>query len=305
MELSIKEFNLLIATVIALSFATQLGAYFFQYSGIGLWLLFATLWVPVIACLLNGDTARRIMRRSLTSLSLKWTLLGLLSGLLLLGAEQAVLYLWDLGQLNVQAYYFDITAKEVSPYGVALLLGNDPQGYLLFTINIMLTMVIAGMLASLIFVVGFEACWRGVLYRQLAALMGIHKAPIFIGLLIGICFIPLHVTGYYNVESPYLTAFVYFPLICIGVSYVMAGLAVDNISVWPTAIALGVYIAGSGNLFLVAENAGSSLEAKAIVLTIVSLWVRSALISRYQDNEAMQQESLMNAEPLLLPFKTS
>jgi hypothetical protein len=305
MELTIREFNQLILTVVLLSVATQLGGYYFHYEGIGLWLLFATLWVPVIACLLNGETTRRVFRRGLTTINFKWLILGGLTGLFLLVGEQLVIYLWDLGQFNEQSYYIDTLTKQVSPHGVMLLLGNDTQSYLWFSFNIVLTLLITGIFASLIFTVGFEACWRGVLFRQLALVMGNSLAPVFIGLLIAVCFIPLNLSGYLNEHSPYLTAFLYCPLICIGLSYLMAALAIDNASVWPTAFALGTYIVGSNNLLLVTTDASSSLEAKVIILTLTSLWVRSALISRGEQFNIDESDENSDHEPLMLPLKNA
>jgi hypothetical protein len=282
MTLSFKQFNTVLGLAILTMAFLQLIAWYFSDSGLGMGLLFASFWSPLFVCLLAGKATRQEVKKALRFPKAKWLMLSVLMGLGLLLADQIVLYLWNLGLQNSDVFSFDTQKKQVWISNAALILGIQPQGYAFFALNLSLSLVVTGILTAIFIVIGFEVCWRTIIYRQLGALLGMHKAPFFIGLLIAVSFIPLHLTGFLNSESPYLTAFILNPIICIASSYVLASFASQQTSAWPSAFVISIYAIGTQNLFLVPENETANLIAKAIVLVIVALWINNSLKSRFE-----------------------
>lgn len=288
MTLSFRQFNTLFGIAILSTIALQMGAWLMDFRGAGQWLLVASLWSPLIVALCIGPQARRLIRDSLKKPGFKWFLIAIVAGVALLAAEQAVMYLWRLGVATGHHFHIDTVREQVWIDNVALVLGTDPQGYLFFALNLLLSLVMSGMLTATMFIIGFEAAWRSTIYRQLGELLGMHSAPFYTGLLMSFSFMPLALTGFINPAAPWLTAFVFVPILCITSSYVMAGMAAHQSSAWPTALTLGIFISGSHTMFLLPHDATASLTAKIIVLVVAALWMRLNLKNRF---EKIKQDS--------------
>lgn len=296
MQLTIKKFNFLIAVIFFTSISVQCLFAYVDIISFGGVLIVSLMWIPLLACLLSGKKCIHLMLNSVKRIDIKWMGIGIFTGFVLLFAEQGSLFFGRLGHLNDQVYFLDTVRQQIHITNVALLLGNEPQSYAFFAFNLCLTITVVGVLMAILVVFPFEACWRGVIFQELSNLVGIHKAPIFVGLLIGLCAMPLSLFGYINPNSPLLSAFIYMPLLSVGLSYVLAGLAINTVSAWPTAIALGIYFIGSRNLFLLPDDAGASMAAKGVVLAIATLWIRSALISRFEQAEQQKENITHQAQ---------
>ncbi len=292
MQLPIKKLNLLISGTIVLSILVQCISLFFFTKDTNNLVLFSLLWLPLFVCLCLGEGARTMLKESITTIDFSWVAKGFLAGFLLLGLEQVTLILWKLGEFNAAQYTIYALAQMIEPEGIRLLLGSQPQSYWFFTMNLVITLVFSGVFFTLVFVLGFELVWRGIILPELMSLFGVRKLPLIIGVIMSLCFIPFNLSGGMSVESPYLTAFIFFPLLCIGANYILVYLCLNRVSVWPSAFALGTYFVGSESMVMLATDAESNLIAKGIFLGLSVLWVRSFLNDYSEQEDNMQKEKL-------------
>jgi len=277
MNLSIKKLNFLITGTILLSLLLQCISLYLFSDEIHNFVLFSLLWLPLFICLYLGKVARNRLWQSLTTINIRWVLVGFITGLTLLGLEQITLILWKLGDFNAAQYTIHTFERMIEPDGVKLLFGSQPQTYWYFTANLILTLVFTSVFFTIVFISGFELVWRGVVLPELMLLFGVKKLPIIIGIILSICFIPFNLSGGINPDSPYLTAFIYFPLLCIGINYILVFLCLNRKSIWPSSFALGTYLVGSESMLILASDAESNLIAKGILIGFSVLWVRSFL----------------------------
>lgn len=277
MNLTIKKLNLLISGTIVCSLLFQCISLLFFSDEANYFVLFSLLWLPLLYCLTLGKEVRGMLWESLSTINFRWIIIGFVTGLSLLGLEQITLILWKLGDFNVAQYSLYTFEQMIVPDGVILLFGNEPQSYWFFALNLISTLIFTSIFFTMVFVLGSELVWRGVVLPELMLLFGVNKLPIIIGIILSICFIPFNLSGGIYPDSPYLTAFVYFPLICIGINYILVFLCLNRKSVWPSSFALGTYLVGSDSMLIVGSDAGSSLIAKGILIGFSVLWMRSFL----------------------------
>lgn len=146
-------------------------------------------------------------------------------------------------------------------------LGNGLQSYGFFFLNMLVTAVFFSIISGL-FAFGEELGWRGFLQKKLLIEVGLLKGIIILGLVWGFWHFPYIASGYNYPESPYLGAFVIFPLMTVFASFFLAWLTIKAQSFWPAVLAHGSVNAFMGSFVQGMEFGEHRLTADLIVLSI-------------------------------------
>jgi membrane protease YdiL (CAAX protease family) len=214
--------------------------------GGSLWLLL-TMWMPTLAVLLAGRASRRMAWAALKRTGARWLLPGLALGLAPALLKTALLALTHTGTWDSE--HFTLAADGASIEGIhklGVVLGNGEQSFVVFALNLVVSISLASAVNAVIATVGEEIGWHGVLQPALEQRYGTTKATLAVGLIWAFWHLPLNLMGYNDAAHPILSALLFFPLAVVGMSVGFAYLARRSGSVWPVAVAHGANNALSG-----------------------------------------------------------
>jgi membrane protease YdiL (CAAX protease family) len=258
--------------------------------------LLLCMWVPTLAALLSGNSARQMLRRALRLPNWRWGLAGLVVGWApaLLGTTILVIArrgLWD-------SEHFDRApdgSGVLAAHHIGLVFGVGPQSWTFFALNTAVSILVGSLVTTLIGGLGEELGWRGVLQPALEHRLGPVRGTLLVGVIWAYWHLPINLGGYNDAEHPVLNAFVSFPLIVLCLAYNFAWLMKRAGSVWPAALAHGANnVLGSGFLLLKPDSwlTGRFVELTATVLTTAMLvW-----ISRRSRERSMPSAALPSTE---------
>ena len=239
-----------------------------QNGGMG-WLLL-TMWMPALAALTAGRATRRMAWAALRRGSLRWLGAGLLiswaPGLL----KAATLAIsgsgrWDAGHFELAPGGGSIQAI----HGVGVVLGAGPQSFGRFALNLLLSITVGSVVATLFGGVGEELGWRAVLQPSLERRFGRFTGTCLVGLIWAYWHLPVNLAGYNDAVHPVLTALLLFPLGVVAVSFGFAWLTRESRSVWPVACAHGANNTLGAAFLVVARGWFADTGAELAALLIV------------------------------------
>jgi len=138
-----------------------------------------------------------------------------------------------------------------------------------------------------ILILGEEVAWRGYLQDKLVSKLGIHKGLILLGVTWGIWHLPMIINSVnYDTDNWMFDAFVFYPLFCITLSYVIFLIMIKCNSIW-----IAVFIHASNNNIWYLTGRHSTILNKngsmtvSILFFIAVIFVCAFILTKYANRQ--------------------
>ena len=233
------------------------------------WLLL-TMWMPALAAFTASRTTRQMAWASLRRPSLGWLGLGLLTGWAP-GLLKAVMLAVS-GTGSWDGAHFELAPDGRSIQAVhhlGLVLGTGLQSFGRFVLNLLLSITLGSVVAALFGGVGEELGWRAVLQPLLERRCSRLTATCLVGLIWAYWHLPVNLAGYNDAVHPALTAWLFFPLGVVAISFGFVWLTRESKSVWPAALAHGANNALGAGFLVRARGWRADTGAELVALGLV------------------------------------
>ncbi len=250
--------------------------------GVG-WLLL-TMWMPALAALTTCRAARGMAWASLRRSGGHWLGAGLLVGWAPGLLKAALLAATGTGRWDADHFELAPDGRSIQAvHHLAVVLGTGPQGFLVFTLNLFLSIALGSTVAALVGALGEELGWRAVLQPAFERRFGRFAGTCLVGLLWAYWHLPVNLAGYNDAAHPAWTALVLFPVGVVAVSFGFAWLFRRTGSVWPCALAHGANNTLSTAFLVVARGwtADNVMELVSLLLVgSVFAWMSCGKLDR-------------------------
>lgn len=232
-----KRLLTFLALVFAVGWTFQGLAISHGVSGEGRKWLLAAMWAPMLAALLTGREARRLLWERIRRMGWKFWPIALITGWSFSAGQQLLLRAARLGHWNREFFHLGGDGRSIdSVHHLAMMLGVEHQSFGLFALNLLLSVTVGSLITMLIGGIGEEAGWRGILQPELERRFGLFKGTVLVGLIWGFWHLPANLAGYNDVRHPILQAALIFQVHTISMSFVLAWLVKRGGSLWPAAL---------------------------------------------------------------------
>lgn len=250
-------------------------------TGTGRPLLLAVMWTPALAALVSSRESRSLAVVALKRFRLWHVPLGLAIGATIPGVHELVLWLGGGGTWSSRFPLADDGRGVVGAHHVALILGNGPQPFSVLALNLVISISAGATLAGVVSGLGEELGWRAVLQPEATRRLGALRGTVAVGLVWAYWHLPVNLAGYNDEVHPVLTALVLFPVGVVAGALALGWLWRRTGSVWPVALAHGMYNTASGGLVLeprswAADNLANLLAAAIVGAVFAALLRRRA-----------------------------
>jgi membrane protease YdiL (CAAX protease family) len=206
-------------------------------SGAGRQWMYAAMWAPMLAALLTGRESRARIWLRLKKSGWKVWPVALLAGWSFSILQVTLLWATRRGHWNSDLFVLSGDGRSIdSIHHVAMTLGLGAQSFLLFALNLVVSVAFGSLITMLIGGIGEEAGWRGLLQEELERRFGLFKGTLLVGLIWGYWHLPVNLAGYNDAQHPILQAAVIFQVHTIAMSFALAWLVRLSGSLWPAAL---------------------------------------------------------------------
>lgn len=254
-------------------------------SGGRVWLM-AAMWAPLVAGLLAGADARRMIWAGLKRGGFKYWPMALIVGWSGCILQQLLLCATHHGHWNAEVFHLSPDGHRIESVDrLAMVLGVGSQSIGLFALNLVLSVTLGSLVSMLMGGIGEEAGWRGFLQPVLANRFGLVKGTFAVGLIWGYWHLPANLAGYNDSVHPWVQAVFIFQIFTVTFSVALAFLVRWTHSIWPAALAHSANNTLQSGVLVIPDNWPSDQITASLASIAVGV-VAAVFLMRQQARKA-------------------